>query len=454
MSVSIETIISRLGGIQQTADTVNVGTEAVRKWRQSGCIPPKHWPKISQASGFPIEEFQTRVKPDNVQAQKPQGATALLLLEDGSLYWGVGAGSFTDKPSIGELCFSTSMTGYQETISDPSYAEQIITFTTPHIGNVGVNIHDNESYRPLARGAIIHEISDHPSNYRSQESLHHWLQKHHIPALTNVDTRTLTRKIRDEGPQNALLYFPKNGRFPIEKLKEELSHWPGLAGKEIAAQATCEKKTKWEEPTLSGFSGPHPKPSRQKRHVVAIDYGIKHNILRCLVSSGCEVTIVPAATSSEEILALKPQGILLSNGPGDPAETAKYAVPIIKELIKTNIPIMGICLGHQLLVHAFGAQTHKMKHGHRGVNQPVKNLQTGSVDITSQNHGFSANNDSSLGTATENFISLFDQSNEGLKHKSLPIFSVQYHPEASPGPSDCYYLFEYFVDLIDTHISH
>jgi carbamoyl-phosphate synthase small subunit len=378
----------------------------------------------------------------NISKQKKP--TAILVLEDESFFFGYGLGA-TQKKAIGEICFNTSMTGYQESLTDPSYAGQIITFTFPHIGNVGSNDEDIETKGEAARGLIIREDITAPSNWRSEGHFNDWLIKQGMVGICGIDTRALTRHIRDNGALNGLIYFDPDGDFDVDALKAEVKKWPGLKGMDLAIEVTCKKAYEWNETCWSLEDG-YGEQKDPKHHVVAIDYGAKHNILRCLANAGCKVTVVPATMPANDILALNPDGIFLSNGPGDPAATGEYAIPIIQSLLESGKPIFGICLGHQLLSLSLGAKTQKMHQGHRGANHPVKDLETGKVEITSQNHGFEVIADTLPDTAIQTHISLFDKTNEGMRLKDKPVFSVQYHPEASPGPHDSYYLFERFVE--------
>ena len=363
-----------------------------------------------------------------------------LILENGQIFKGTAIGA--QKSVIGEVCFNTSMTGYQEIISDPSYCGQIINFTFPHIGNVGTNLRDNETFKPFASGIVINcDISD-PSNYRSVKHLDAWLKKNNIPGLCNIDTRSITSLIRTLGALKGCINTLKKKKNSLRKNLKEVIKWPGLNGLDLAKDVSCKKLFK-------------PKPKKKINNfnfkIVAIDYGIKHNILNSLQNFDAEVILVPAETPSKKILELNPDGIFLSNGPGDPKATGKYAIPIIKDLIKTNIPIFGICLGHQLISLTFGAKTKKMFQGHRGANHPVKNLINQKVEITSQNHGFVVTENSIPRSLLITHRSLFDGSVEGIKHKTKNIFCVQYHPEASPGPHDSHYLFKEFIEMINNN---
>ncbi len=375
----------------------------------------------------------------------PTGATALILFADGKVHWGRGIGAETT--ACGEICFNTSMTGYQEILTDPSYAGQIITFTFPHIGIVGTNPEDIETLTPAARGLIVREDLTDPSNWRATESLDAWLKTHTLAGISGVDTRALTRHIRDNGAPNGIIAHNASGQFDLESLLEQAQQWPGLQGMDLAKDVTCSAPYAWREQTWDIKDG-YTVQKAPRLKVVAVDFGAKRNILRCLASAGCDVTVVPANTSAEDIIALKPDGVFLSNGPGDPEATGVYAVPMIQGLLEKNMPIFGICLGHQLLARALGGTTRKMHLGHRGANHPVKDLQTGTVEITSQNHGFEVLPESLPANVEVSHVSLFDGSNEGLRVKDKPAFSVQYHPEASPGPQDSYYLFDRFVDMM------
>ena len=383
------------------------------------------------------------IKKDNLKKIHPTG---VLVLEDGSFFKGYGFGF--EGITTGEVCFNTSITGYQEIITDPSYAGQIINFTFPHIGNVGTNKDDNESEKIWVRGLIFNTDITTPSNYRSIKHLDSWLKKNKIVGITGIDTRKLTNYIRDNGAPKGTLQFSKKKKYNIENLKKLNDNWSGLLGLDLASQVSCKKPYKWNSLKTWNKEQDYKKNKKKGYKIVAIDYGIKKNILRCLSDLHCKVKIVPSKTTAKKILSENPDGIFLSNGPGDPAATGKYAVPIIKELIKSKLPIFGICLGHQLLALALGAKTSKMHLGHRGANHPVKNLITNTVEITSQNHGFKVDNNSLPKNIKITHISLFDKSVEGIEIKNKPIFSVQYHPEANPGPQDSKYLFEKFINLI------
>jgi carbamoyl-phosphate synthase small subunit len=375
--------------------------------------------------------------------------TAVLVLADGIVLEGQGLGA--TGHAVGEVCFNTAMTGYEEILTDPSYAGQIITFTFPHIGNVGTNEEDIETVNlaatPGARGVILRTSITAPSNYRATRHLDQWLKSRGIIGLAGLDTRALTALIREKGMPNAVIAHEPSGRFDLPALKAEARAWPGLVGMDLVPMVTSGQRFTWDETPWEWDKG-YGRQEKPAYHVVAIDYGIKRNILRQLAGKGCKVTVVPAQTSAEDILALKPDGVFLSNGPGDPAATGQYAVPVIRTLIDTGIPTFGICLGHQMLGIAVGATTMKMHQGHHGANHPVKDLTTGKVEITSMNHGFAVDRASLPANARETHVSLFDGSNCGIALKDRPVFSVQYHPEASPGPRDSHYLFARFVDMM------
>ena len=378
--------------------------------------------------------------------------TAVLVLADGKVLEGHGFGA--TGHAVGEVCFNTAMTGYEEILTDPSYAGQIITFTFPHIGNVGTNEEDIETVNlaatPGARGVILRTTITAPSNYRATRHLDAWLKSRGIIGLSGLDTRALTALIREKGMPNAVIAHEPSGAFDLPALKAEARAWPGLVGMDLVPMVTSGQRFTWDETPWEWGKG-YGRQERPAYHVVAIDYGIKRNILRQLAGKGCKVTVVPAQTSAEDILALAPDGVFLSNGPGDPAATGQYAVPVIRKLIDTGIPTFGICLGHQMLGIAVGATTMKMHQGHHGANHPVKDLTTGKVEITSMNHGFAVDRASLPANARETHVSLFDGSNCGIALKDRPVFSVQYHPEASPGPRDSHYLFARFVDMMRAH---
>lgn len=372
--------------------------------------------------------------------------TACIALADGQIFWGRGFGA--SGQTVGELCFNTAMTGYQEVMTDPSYAEQIIAFTFPHIGNTGVNDEDMETGSPVALGMVTRMDPTLPSNWRSMDSLDAWMKGIGRIGIAGIDTRRLTRLIRMSGMPHAALCHDPSGAIDADALVEAARGWNGIERADLAAGVTCDARHDWSEGRWSWPDGYETDP--QTRHkVVAIDYGAKHNILRCLADAGCDVTVVPASTSAEDILALNPDGVFLTNGPGDPAATGTYAVPTIRSLIDAELPIFGVCLGHQLLAMALGGTTAKMKFGHHGANHPVKDIETGKVEITSMNHGFTVDEASLPETVVQTHISLFDGSNCGLRDADRPLFSVQYHPEASPGPKDSFYLFERFASNMD-----
>ena len=383
-----------------------------------------------------------------VSSNKP---TACLALADGTLFFGVGFGATGEITA--ELCFNTSLTGYQEILTDPSYASQIVTFTFPHIGNVGANPEDFETQDPSAEGLIVKWSPTQSSNWRSLENFSDWLKRYNLLGMGGIDTRRLTRAIRLLGAPHVALAHNSDGFFNTSKLIEKAKNFSGLEGLDLAEKVTCRQTYKWDEMLWAWPKG-FERQKQAKHKVVAIDYGAKRNILRCLASAGCAVTVLPASSSADEVLAHKPEGVFLSNGPGDPAATGKYAVPMIRYLLKnTSLPIFGICLGHQMLALALGAKTIKMSHGHHGANHPVRDQSSGKVEITSMNHGFAVDSQSLPDGVEETHISLFDGSNCGIKMKNRPVFSVQHHPEASPGPQDSFYLFEQFVDAMEQNSS-
>ena len=398
--------------------------------------------------------MHTEIKSQIPASWADRPATARLVLADGTVIEGYGLGA--TGQAVGEVCFNTAMTGYQEILTDPSYAGQIITFTFPHIGNVGANVEDTETsnlaMRSGVRGCILRADVTDPSNYRAAEHLDAWLKLRGIIAITGIDTRALTALIREHGAPNGVIAHEPSAKFDLAKLKADAKAWPGLDGMDLVPDVTVGQTTTWDEMRWAWGQG-YKQQTSVGFHVVAIDYGLKRNILRCLASAGCSVTVVPATTSAADILARKPDGIFLSNGPGDPAATGTYAVPEIKALVGSGLPVFGICLGHQMLGLALGATTSKMHQGHHGANHPVMDHTTGKVEITSMNHGFAVDRDSLPATVEETHVSLFDGSNAGLRVKGKPVFSVQYHPEASPGPQDSHYLFARFVDLMRTHKS-
>ncbi len=372
----------------------------------------------------------------------PKGATGVLVLADGTVIFGRGFGASGD--AVGELCFHTAMTGYQEIMTDPSFAGQIITFTFPHIGNVGTNPEDIECEKPWALGCVVREDVTAPSNFRNVAPFDQWLKENGRIGLAGVDTRALTRRIRMAGAPNAVIAHDPDGKFDLKALHQKAKAWPGLEGMDLAIEVTGPQRD-WTGGSWTLGSGYAAMGEGDRPHVVAIDYGAKDNIFRNLVKAGARVTVLPAKASYDEIMALKPDGVFLSNGPGDPAATGEYAVPVIRKLIDAGMPIFGICLGHQLLGLAAGAKTSKMHQGHRGANHPVKRLETGVVEITSMNHGFAVDAATLPANVVQTHVSLFDGSNCGIAFTDKPVFGVQYHPEASPGPQDSFYLFEKFV---------
>jgi carbamoyl-phosphate synthase small subunit len=378
-----------------------------------------------------------------------QAPTALLVLADGTVIEGQGAGA--TGIAVGEVCFNTAMTGYQEILTDPSYAGQIITFTFPHIGNVGTNNEDMETASLAAagvRGCVLRAPITPPSSWRAGQDFGDWLKACGIIVITGVDTRALTALIREKGMPNAVIAHAPDGKFDLAALKREAAAWPGMIGLDLAKDVTSGQSYAWDETEWAWGDG-YGRQEHPRFHVVAIDYGLKLNILRELATAGCRLTIVPATASAEEILERKPDGVFLSNGPGDPAATGVYAVPEISKLVDSGVPVFGICLGHQMLGLALGGTTGKMHQGHHGANHPVKDFTTGKVEITSMNHGFAVDRASLPASVEETHVSLFDGSNAGLKLKGKPVYSVQYHPEASPGPQDSHYLFTRFVALME-----
>ena len=413
-----------------------------------------------------------------IDVPKPDGATGCLVLASGEVIWGHGFGA--EGEAVGEVCFHTAMTGYQEIMTDPSFAGQTICFTFPHIGNVGANPDDIEADGPHALGMIVREVPTEPSNFRAMERLDGWMRRHARIGLAGIDTRALTRRIREGGAPTGVIAHAADGVFDLDLLRDMAASWPGLEGMDLAKGVSTETHYGWEggvwrlgfgygetespsrsrerlgegastSAAPSGEALPQPLPragGKKKPHVVAIDYGSKRNIFRNLALAGSKVSVVPATATFEQVMALEPDGIFLSNGPGDPAATAEYAAPVIRQLLGTGKPLFGICLGHQLLALAVGARTTKMFQGHRGANHPVKRLSDGAVEITSMNHGFAVERDSLPEGVRETHVSLFDGSNAGIELTGRPAFSVQYHPEASPGPQDSLYLFERFVGAL------
>ncbi|WP_309804201.1 glutamine-hydrolyzing carbamoyl-phosphate synthase small subunit [Novosphingobium capsulatum] len=382
-------------------------------------------------------------------ASQPEGSTGVLVLADGSVAWGRGFGAVGE--AVGEVCFNTAMTGYQEVMTDPSYASQIVTFTFPHIGNVGTNAEDMESHGvPGAVGCVVREDVTAPANFRAQGTFQQWMERQGRIGLAGIDTRALTRRIRLSGAPNAVIAHNPEGQFDLEALLEKARAWQGLEGLDLARVVSREAREEWQGSVWHLGEGYTRPEGTGRPHVVAMDFGAKDNIFRNLVKAGADVTVVPAQTGFDEIMALKPAGVFLSNGPGDPAATGAYAVPVIQQLLAADMPIFGICLGHQMLGLAAGAKTTKMNQGHRGANHPVKRNEDGVVEITSMNHGFAVDN--APGSLPENVIethvSLFDGSNCGIAITGKKAFGVQYHPEASPGPQDSFYLFEKFVSML------
>jgi len=417
-----------------------------------------------------------------LRAPQPAGATGVVVFADGRTVWGQGFGA--EGEAVGELCFNTAMTGYQEVMTDPSYASQVIAFTFPHIGNVGANDEDVEAGEAHALGCLVREVVTEPSNYRASQGFADWMRKWGRIGIAGVDTRALTRLVRTEGPPNIAIAHREDGQFDLDKLQKMATEWPGLEGMDLAKEVSRLQVERWTGgkwrwgqgyeavPSLPRREGsrvgaerssasdiessatlPTPSPSLGREgdsrpHVVAVDYGNKRNIFRLLVEAGARVTVVPATASFEEIMAHQPDGFFLSNGPGDPAATGEYAVPVIRAMLETKKPLFGICLGHQMLALAVGGKTSKMFQGHRGANHPVKRLADGAVEITSMNHGFAVEREGLPDNVRETHVSLFDGSNCGIELTDRPAFSVQYHPEASPGPQDSFYLFEKFVGMM------
>jgi carbamoyl-phosphate synthase small subunit len=379
-----------------------------------------------------------------------QGVTGVLVLANGTVLQGIGVGATGD--AVGEVCFNTAMTGYQEILTDPSYMSQIVAFTFPHMGNVGVNVEDIEqmsgSAETAARGAIFRDVPTAPANWRADGDLDTWMKRRGVIGLAGVDTRALTRSIRENGMPHGVIAHSPTGEFDIPALLEKAKAWAGLEGLDLAKDASCLQPFVYDEGLWTWPEG-YAKAGEPKYEVVVMDYGVKRNILRALTSIGARVTVVPAKTTAEEVLARKPDGVLLSNGPGDPAATGDYAVPEIKKLVESGVPVFGICLGHQMMARALGATTVKMEQGHHGANHPVKDITTGKVEIVSMNHGFTVDRDSLPEPVVETHVSLFDGTNAGIALKDKPVFSVQHHPEASPGPTDSLYLFERFAGYMD-----
>jgi len=378
------------------------------------------------------------------------GVTGVLALADGTILQGIGCGAVGS--ALGEVCFNTAMTGYQEILTDPSYMEQIIAFTFPHVGNVGVNVEDVEQIgmgaATSAKGAIFRDLPTPPANWRADNSLDAWMKTRGVVGLAGVDTRALTRLIREKGMPHGVVAHDPDGKFDLDALVAQARDWKGLVGLDLAKDASCLQPFVYDEGLWTWPEG-YEKAGEPKFEVVVVDYGVKRNILRALTSVGARATVVPASTTAEEILARNPDGVLLSNGPGDPAATGRYAVPEIRKLVDSGKPVFGICLGHQMLARALGASTVKMEQGHHGANHPVKDLTTGKVEIVSMNHGFTVDRDTLPAPVQETHVSLFDGTNAGIELKDRPVFSVQHHPEASPGPTDSLYLFERFAGLME-----
>jgi carbamoyl-phosphate synthase small subunit len=378
------------------------------------------------------------------------GCTGVLALADGAIFQGIGVGA--TGSALGEVVFNTAMTGYQEILTDPSYMSQILAFTFPHVGNTGTNVEDIEQMGggsdTSARGAVFRDLPTDPANWRSDASLDAWMKRRGVVGLSGVDTRALTQAIRDHGAPHAVIAHDPEGRFDLDALVAEAKAWTGLVGLDLAKPASTLQAFDWDQGLWDWPEG-YPRVDASGKSVVVVDYGVKRNILRALASTGAKITVVPATTSAEDILARDPDGVVLSNGPGDPAATGEYAVPEIKKLVDSGKPIFGICLGHQMLALALGARTVKMDQGHHGANHPVKDLTTGKVEIVSMNHGFTVDRDSLPDAVQETHVSLFDGTNCGIQLKDRPVFSVQHHPEASPGPTDSLYLFDRFRALMD-----
>jgi carbamoyl-phosphate synthase small subunit len=379
-----------------------------------------------------------------LHASRPEGATGVIVFADGRTIWGEGFGA--EGEAVGELCFNTAMTGYQEVMTDPSYAKQVIAFTFPHIGNVGANDEDVEASEAHALGCFVREVITEPSNYRATRDFADWMEASSRIGIAGVDTRALTKLVRDEGPPTVAFAHSKDKQFDLEKLRDMAARWPGLEGMDLAKEVSRLQFERWSGGKWRWGQGYDLGPDDEARpHIVAVDYGNKRNLFRLLVEAGARVTVVPASATFEDIMVHQPDGFFLSNGPGDPAATAAYAVPVIRQMLETRKPLFGICLGHQLLALALGGRTSKMFQGHRGANHPVKRLSDGRVEITSMNHGFAVEREGLPANVRETHVSLFDGSNCGIELTDRPAFSVQYHPEASPGPQDSFYLFEKFV---------
>jgi len=399
---------------------------------------PNHAAVCSPDNGFTERAMTQTLLP---------GVTGVLALADGTIFQGVGCGA--TGTALGEVVFNTAMTGYQEILTDPSYMSQILAFTFPHVGNVGVNVEDIEQIGggsdTSAKGAIFRDVPTDPANYRAESDFDGWMKRRGVVGLAGIDTRALTARIRDTGAPHAVIAHDPNGNFDLDALVAEAKAWTGLVGLDLAKPASTLQAFEWDEGLWEWPEG-HPRVDAADKTVVVIDYGVKRNILRALASTGAKITVVPATTTAEEVLARNPDGVVLSNGPGDPAATGEYAVPEIQKLVESGKPVFGICLGHQMLALALGAKTVKMDQGHHGANHPVKDLTTGKVEIVSMNHGFTVDRDSLPDAVEETHVSLFDGTNCGIALKGKPVFSVQHHPEASPGPTDSLYLFQRFAD--------
>ena len=403
-------------------------------------------PWISAAAYSGTQPFRGTISGMSLSRAPDPRAAAALVLADGSVFRGVGIGA--RGRAIGEVCFHTAMTGYQEILTDPSYAGQIIAFTFPHVGNVGANAEDVESDTPAARGLVLRAEPTGPSSFRALEPLDRWLKANRVVGIAGIDTRRLTRLLRSGGFQTAGIGHGGADGEDVDGLAAEAGAWPGLEGMDLAKEVTCRQSYAWDETTWTPGSG-YARLACPRRRVVVVDYGVKKNILRCLAGLGCRVTVVPADAGIREIARHAPDGVVLSNGPGDPAATGEYAAPVIRELVAAGMPVFGICLGHQMLALALGARTVKMEIGHHGANHPIKNLATGLVEITSQNHGFVVDGESLPAGVAATHVSLFDGTLAGLRVEGKPVFSVQFHPEASPGPQDSHYLFRAFVEDLD-----
>ena len=388
----------------------------------------------------------------SLHAPRPEGATGVIVFADGRVIWGQGFGA--EGEAVGELCFNTAMTGYQEVMTDPSYAKQVIAFTFPHIGNVGANDEDVEAAEAHALGCLVREVVTEPSNYRASQGFAEWMAKWGRIGIAGVDTRALTKLVRTEGPPTIAIAHREDGKFDLEKLQRQAAEWPGLEGMDLAKDVSRLQVERWTGGKWAWGQGYEMDGDEDHRpHVVAVDYGSKRNIFRNLVKAGARVTVVPATASFDEIMSHEPDGFFLSNGPGDPAATGEYAVPVIKQMLETKKPLFGICLGHQMLALAVGGKTSKMFQGHRGANHPVKRLSDGQVEITSMNHGFAVEREGLPENVRETHVSLFDGSNCGIELTDRPAFSVQYHPEAAPGPHDARPLFSQFMDAVRSHAS-